>query len=54
MMKKKSNVPRADVKSNNGKRTPSQQKIREYDAIKPFLHEVDKIVKEEYSKHESV
>ena len=42
------------MKTNHGKRILSQTNIREYNAIKPFLHEVNKIVQEEYSKHESV
>ena len=54
MPKKKSTVPEANVNSNHGKRKPSKHKIRGYDAIKPFLHEVNKIVKEECAKHESV
>ena len=54
MTKKKSNVLKVNVKSNHDKCTPSQQKIREYNAIKPFLHEVNKIVKEECAKHKSV
>ena len=54
MTKKKSTVPKANVKSNHVKHTPSKQKNRGYNAIKPFLHKVNKIVKEECAKHESV
>ena len=32
---------------------PTQGKIGGYDEVAPFLHEVHKIVAEEYAKHES-
>ena len=53
MKKKKATSQRPQVKTKHGKRTPSIKKIRGYDAIKPFLHEVNKIVQEECAKHES-
>ena len=53
-MKKRDTVPNPNVKTNNGKRTPLRKKIRGYDAIKPFQHKVNKIVKEECAKQESL
>ena len=54
MPRKKDTVPKPNVKANHGNWTPSTKKIRGYGAIKPFLHEVNKIVKEECAKHESL
>ena len=54
MTKKKDTVPNPNGKSNDGKRTPSKQKIRGYNVIKLFLYIVNKIVKEECTKIESV
>ena len=56
--KKKDTGPITRTKTSHASRNPVKQtsvkKIRGYDALKPFLREVNKIVSEECSKHESV
>ena len=47
-MTKKKTTPKPKVKTNHGKCIPSQKKIRGYNAIKPFLHEVKKVCRKNF------